>query len=734
MAAAKYYIFTPCCQGVHPVYFKETTVPLPTLPYVYSYTGPTTVDSMGHILETGRCFLVTEVSTSDFAFVASLFDAPSDTFFVAQADTCPVDPTVECPCETPQNANYISYTLQPCCGGDPTIVYFVDEFLVENGVYVYTSPSPYGGLVSPSCYTANRYSYTGAGVPPFTQAIFTDFALVEEGCGSGAEPYTSICDYFCLPCICKRFLWTGTAAPGTYAIQYVDCNNEVQTLDIPTDGTTWTDKVCMKTVLSTCPNPGICWTSESFGDCTLDAVTDTYECNKCYELVDCAGIEENIYTLNQQVGQYVATQQVIQIQGSDTCWTVRDTNNDCSCAVNVSVQLVFSKCETCLNPKGYLLTECTTGATQYTTTDLSDYTTVIIKTDCGGCWTVTELDIIPPTSVPVTVLNGFTDCETCNATFYQLTDCLGAADPIITITDLSQYVDQVVELKYCPNTCWIVTRTTPQEISGDVIVEQSFGASCADCLVALLTPQCVEFTNTNTIPEQLTYTDLEGTRGLRLTLAPGETLPKSCYLSYSVRTTVTVTEYGACINGLCPPVNPLVYRSVRPGYNTGTCNPEYYENVQCNYADVVYKNVLEQRYGIANCCPEDDIKWEVKHELLMLDILVDPNYTCSVGTCNCPTKCDCGFISLNVVYNTCPNPTPVPPVDTCFIYNVSILALTGTVLHYKNCSGVDTAIVIPPNKVVVMYPICGITGQTTDDIYCEFPVSSFSFIETLSPC
>jgi hypothetical protein len=331
----------------------------------------------------------------------------------------------------------------------------------------------------------------------------------------------------------------------------------------------------------------------------------------------------------------------------------------------------------------------------------------------------------------------YDDCETCNATFYQLTDCLGVADPIVTITDLSAYVGEVVELKYCPQICWEVTRIQPTEISGDVIVEQSFGSVCVDCLVALLTPQCLAFTNTNTIPETIEYTDLEGITGLRLILGAGQTSPKACYLSYSARTTVTVTEYGVCIDGSCPPdPSPLVYRGVTPGYNTAACSTDYYEKVVCTYSELMYKDVLEKRYGISNCCPEEINDWEIKFEMLMLAVLVNPDYNClPPANCGCRNQCDCGYICSTILYPTCPNPTPVPPVDTCFIYNVTIkVVIGGTVLHYKNCNGVDTAIAIPPSKNAVVYPVCGITGQTTDDIYCEFPVQTFSFIETQSTC
>ena len=119
----------------------------------------------------------------------------------------------------------------------------------------------------------------------------------------------------------------------------------------------------------------------------------------------------------------------------------------------------------------------------------------------------------------------------------------------------------------------------------------------------------------------------------------------------------------------------------------------------------------------------------------MLQVLVDPNYTCSTASaCGCPSNCDCGYISDKIIYSTCSTPAPVPPV-TCVNYSVFIkVTVGGTVLHYKDCTGKDTAIVIPPDKSTIEYPICGIVGQTAADIYCEFPVQVFSFTESTNPC
>jgi hypothetical protein len=659
MAIAVYYRFTPCCESEHPSFFQVPVTPLPDLPFVYNYTGPTVTDSLGYQLETGKCYFVEDVSTIELAWVASLFPTPEPNPvtllpYTPISAACPPTPTIECPCVIPPNPNYSVYSLQPCCGGEPTTVYFINDSLVDGSTYIYGSSSPEGNLIVPSCYTATQIVYTGKGVPPFIQVLLNDFTIVETGCGEFGPQLTSVCELFCLECICARYIWTGIPSAGTYAIQYIDCTNQPKILNIPRDGVTWTDKICLKRVVSLCLSPDICWTSESFGNCTID-LSDPgdikIDCPSCYELRDCTGDKASIYTLSSQVAQYIDTQQVIKIVGDDTCWRVYDSNDPCDCAVNVTVEYVYTDCPSCLSPKGYKLTECTTGNIIYTTTDLSNYIGATLEIDCPGCWEIEPIDIVPPTNQPVTVISSFDDCKTCNATFYELTDCRGILDPIVTITDLSLYVGKVVQLQFCPDTCWQVAETTPQEIDGEVIIDESF-TTCPECLVAVLTPQCVTFTNTLDILVSLLYADITG-RISKVDIKAKSTTSKTCAYFWDTVEGVVVTEYGDCVDGLCPvPVSPK--RKVTPGYNTAVCSTEYYEKVECNFADWMYKDVLEKRYGISNCCPEELIKWEIKHEMLMLDVLVNPDYICSTGsTCNCPSSCDCGYISLTTQNGTC---------------------------------------------------------------------------------
>ena len=85
-------------------------------------------------------------------------------------------------------------------------------------------------------------------------------------------------------------------------------------------------------------------------------------------------------------------------------------------------------------------------------------------------------------------------------------------------------------------------------------------------------------------------------------------------------------------------------RKVKPGYNTPICSADKYDKITCNAADIMYKKALELRYGISDCCPEENEKWLISKELIELQALTDPNYVCDPLTdcCGQPTSsCSC---------------------------------------------------------------------------------------------
>jgi hypothetical protein len=95
-------------------------------------------------------------------------------------------------------------------------------------------------------------------------------------------------------------------------------------------------------------------------------------------------------------------------------------------------------------------------------------------------------------------------------------------------------------------------------------------------------------------------------------------------------------------------------KSVTPGYNTPGCEAWKYEEISCRAAEAMYKQVLELRYGISNCCPEEDKQYIVQKELIDLAALYDPAYPCSTNSCGCNNNCNC-----STAEPVCP---PLPPL------------------------------------------------------------------------
>jgi hypothetical protein len=118
-----------------------------------------------------------------------------------------------------------------------------------------------------------------------------------------------------------------------------------------------------------------------------------------------------------------------------------------------------------------------------------------------------------------------------------------------------------------------------------------------------------------------------------------------------------VEYFGDCtlINDVhtCP---PQIYpkRSVQPGYVTPICSTEKYEKITCKSSEILYKSVLELRYGISNCCPEENDKWLIKKQLIDLQALRDPLYACEVPACGCgQSTCGCTQSSCGCGQTAC---------------------------------------------------------------------------------
>ena len=333
-------------------------------------------------------------------------------------------------------------------------------------------------------------------------------------------------------------------------------------------------------------------------------------------------------------------------------------DDQCHCAVNVTVIRNHVSCVSCIESEigfeAYKLTNCENpNEITYSLQDLSIYVDNIVKDECK-CWLVERIYTRPPSSVIITDLIFYSSCESCLATYYQLDNCDPDGLPlqIITASNLSAYVDKIVKIEGCDD-CFTVTlynNIVEPANSQDVVVSSDF-EDCVTCRNVV--PRCSTVFNTNVTDEIYSFINANGDVEQTALVKSGQSSLRYCVQRWvEVKLQAGIFNfYGDCTvfetdrvkTGFCVQYFPND-RKVKPGYNTPICSAEKYDKITCNFADIAYKKALELRYGISDCCPEGNEKWLVKKELIELQALTDPNYTCDPLTTCCSnpiSQCTC---------------------------------------------------------------------------------------------
>jgi hypothetical protein len=377
----------------------------------------------------------------------------------------------------------------------------------------------------------------------------------------------------------------------------------------------------------------------------------------CFRLRDCNGILEDISSTNQYLSQYATTGQIVQIEGYDACWEVDLLGDagECKCSIDVVVLQVYDNCKDCNVSPNYKLVNCDDPNTIIYTSlqQFNGYVGQVIK-NCEQCWIVYEVNGPIPSNSPVDIQDFYVDCESCKARYYSLTDCIGREETIITTTDLSNYVGSIIILDWCPTTCWQVEETSPSLVAGNIGSIANRFNNCYECAISLPCT-CSRIKNYSTETHVYLYQHCDGGGAGSVTLQAGERSDRICLVKwFTSYPTDNVEYFGDCTGSnnvyTCP---PQIYpkRIIKPGYTTPVCSTEKYEKITCKSSEILYKQVMNLRYGISNCCPDEDDKWLIKKQLIDLVALKDPDYTCALTSCGCgePT-CGCG---CNTSLKTC---------------------------------------------------------------------------------
>lgn len=600
------YVFTPCCESQSIVYLNGDSSILGVLPRVLVYIGTSPyTDAYGNSLVPGACYTVSIEELTQGQPNETVFPPKYSSNFM---DTTGCDDAEVCPeCEAP------CYYLIPCSSDFPAI-------------YTTTDLSDHLGGITRIIYDEQEYCVYVASIP--NQCYNPVEVTFPQG-------HTLLCQ-----CPTRCYYIANTTAP----LYYVNSDNELVTLT-PSQIAPYT-KVCSKVYPQTFNSPNL--QIEILGDCT-DGVCPEL----CFKLTNCENNNIVKYSKSPNLLTYAINNGIVKVSGEDGCWTV-EISQVCDCPVDVVVTQYFTDCIACTGYKNYKLINCENNTIKYTSNDLEDYVGQVVEISengisCPGCWTVEKFTLQIPTSNNIVVVNTFVDCKECLQDYWLLTDCSGEADPIITITDMSLFIGEVVRLTWCPDVCWTVSETRQHTNSTIVFLENNY-TTCSECLVDVLPCNCVSFTNSSQYSvNDLEYYDCEGNIQTIDTIQPGKITDKYCLKSViNLPQTLVKNEFGLC-TGTAPdftcPVVPVSTRTVRPGYNTPGCTAEYYETISCNFAESMYSDVLEKRYGITACCIQDRMKWEIKYALLEFTSNINPDYTCTPASSCCNTcqsnTCNC---------------------------------------------------------------------------------------------
>lgn len=366
----------------------------------------------------------------------------------------------------------------------------------------------------------------------------------------------------------------------------------------------------------------------------------------------------------------------------------------------------------------YVLQDCQNpNITYLTSTDLSIYVflnQVIKVAEYQGCFTVLQaVDcgvVLPPT---VTVLSSHADCQACLPVCYILQPCTPGLPVILTSTDLSGELGNVVTIAGS-TTCYTVLQGQSCQGAIQVVLTGSY-SDCTECLpTCYLLTNCLDSTDTKVTSTDLsqylnTVIYIDGCPGVcyQVSTAP------DCTGAIQVTVNNNFADCPTCLNVPPPPPVELKPRAVKPGYYTKACSIEYTEKVHMNFAKAMYDHMAIKRFGIQMCCNEPIEKWAIKKELLEFKALYDPDLCVNTFEICCPP---CAVVAEIVMYRTlsCNPPTnvdadlvvpiPVCPAPTgpqatitvstvpCVCYYIT---LTGdATFSYTDCAGASQTVTL----------------------------------------
>lgn len=450
-------------------------------------------------------------------------------------------------------------------------------------------------------------------------------------------------------------------------------------------------EVCFSVELSTsgcvdCSNPVTVTLIKPNPICSCTTLIRYFLLEPCNELLPTFYTQQNLYPYDGTTitffGQGGACYNVIGVLAGGPPSNLSAITVDCPEPCNCNDQ-----------PDAWEITFCdSTGLDPIiTSTDLDQYigaidtaVFIISYTDGGntisGCGSVTKtLAQVAPAFTGAFSTIFYDCCEKCTQVCYLLEDCQGAVDPIITCTDLSNYVNQIVKLSNCGDICWKVSESNTCDdsillgtvienfvpepvVKNNCVYEVSLDSSIVTFSSYEITINntfyIIDYTNITALVNDLNslnlgvfyfsggYIGVNGLENYGTSCLVRTPKPKICTeptcSTYTDPQDLDFTQ--ACTDCLPPlppePVLDLHLRRIKPGYfSPNSCiTTEYMDRINCNFAKQVYDAMLIKRYGITVCCDHDVDAWDIKKQGLDFELLTDPNL-CKSTLCVCPAPC-----------------------------------------------------------------------------------------------
>lgn len=197
--------------------------------------------------------------------------------------------------------------------------------------------------------------------------------------------------------------------------------------------------------------------SDNLGYCSCTEVLPLTSCN--FILTDCLDPTLTIIT-DTDLSSYLS--QVITIDGQDNCFSVATSDVLSSNAQTVIVNESYGSCGECALSFKFINCRDNT-VSVYSIQDYSQYVdpnrVVNLEEYPGECWTIIRNTDATYTPEIVTVnTRTFETCIDCLGNYFYLTSCSEEQSFIMTDTDLTEYLNQVVSVVGYPGACFIVER------------------------------------------------------------------------------------------------------------------------------------------------------------------------------------------------------------------------------------------------------------------------------------